>query len=41
MISLILTLFIGCDEKSKETAQPAEEQQEQQDSAQDTAAAAE
>ena len=40
MISLLLTLFIGCDEeKAEDSAQPVEEQQEQQDSAEDTAAA--
>ena len=40
MISLLLTLFIGCgEEKAEDSAQPVEEQQEQQDSAEDTAAA--
>ena len=39
MISLLLTLFIGCgEEKAEDSAQPVEEQQEQQDSAEDTAA---
>ena len=38
MISLILTLFVGCgEEKADDSAQPVEKQQEQQDSAQDTA----
>ena len=40
MISLLLTLFIGCgEEKADDSAQPVEEQQEE--SIEDTAAVAE